>query len=79
MKVSEKFAGLATITHGTHEETLPVAGMKVGDVRQRLGDRFEIPDVAEPYIGARRVSEDTTILEGQTVGFVRLAGEKGRA
>jgi len=78
MKISEEFCGLATISHGTYMETLPVAGMTVREVRDRLGDRFEIPTQARPYIQARQVAEDTTIHEGQVLGFVRIAGEKGR-
>ena len=70
--------GLATVTHGTYAEQLPVAQMTVAQVRHRFHDRLDIHPEAVPLLDGSPVGDDTTILAGQMLMFVRPSGEKGR-
>lgn len=69
--------GLATVSHGPYAETLPVAGMSVGEVRRRFGDRLDIDPEAVAVVDGREVGDGHSVTDGQLVTFVRRAGEKG--
>jgi len=67
----------ATVSHGPYEERLPVAGMTVGQVRERFRDRFDIDPQAQAFVDGNEVGDDTVVQTGQQVLFARRAGEKG--
>lgn len=77
MKLSSNASGLATVTHGVWVETLPIAGLTVGEVRTRLADRLDLDPLTRAYVGGRPALDETPVPEGAVLGFVRLAGEKG--
>jgi hypothetical protein len=59
-------------------EQLPVAGMTIADIRRRLADRLDIqPNYPVRLDGADVDDEQTALLAGQTLEFIRRAGEKG--
>jgi hypothetical protein len=68
---------MATVTHWPYAETLPVANMTVGEVRQRYGERFDIDPRSHATLDGVDASSDTVIRAGQMLMFVRRAGEKG--
>lgn len=71
--------GLATVSHGPYAETLPVAGMSVGEVRRRFRDRLDIDPDAVAVVDGHEVADDHAVRDGELVTFVRRAGEKGVA
>ena len=71
--------GTATVCHGIHYEELPVANMTVGDIRARFGARFDIDPQSEAVLDRRDVDDRAVVKAGQTLTFVRRAGEKGCA
>lgn len=68
--------GMVTVTHGLHQEQLPVANLTVGQIRQRLADRFDLGD-GRAQIDGRDVNDDEVVRSGQSLMFVHRAGEKG--
>ena len=69
---------MATVAHGLHEELLPVVNLTVGEVRRRFSDRLDLDPAGTALLDGRPVDDDTTIAAGQTLMFVRRAGEKGQ-
>ena len=74
----ESGGGMATVSHGTYVEQLPVAQMSVGHVRSRFRDRMDIHPEARALLDGEPVDDDTVVRTGQSLTFVRPAGEKGR-
>lgn len=72
-------AVMATVSHAPYSEDLPVAGMTVAQIRTRFRDRFDLHPAAIPVIDGHDAEEDTTLLAGQLLTFIRRSGEKGRA
>ena len=70
--------GMVTVTHGLHQEQLPVGNMTVGDIRARLADRLDIDPNGRAQLDGRDVNDDTVVRPGQNLMFVHRAGEKGR-
>jgi hypothetical protein len=71
-------AGLAVVGSGIYSESLPISGMSVEAVRQRFADRLDIDPSATAVLDGNAVDdEQTTVHTGQTLIFVRWAGEKG--
>jgi hypothetical protein len=70
--------GMATVTHGPFAEQLPVAEMTISQVRSRFQDRLDIHPQALAMLDGNPVDDDTTVRAGQTLMFIRQAGEKGR-
>jgi len=70
---------MATVSHAPYSEALPVAGMTVAQIRSRFRDRFDLHPAAIPVIDGHDAEEDTTLLAGQLLTFIRRSGEKGRA
>ena len=70
------FAANVTVRHGVHTERTH-ANQSVGEVRERLRDRLGLSDEASAFVDGREVDADTRILPGQTLTFMRKAGEKG--
>ena len=69
--------GLVTVTSGPYAEQLPLARMRVADIRSKFSDRFDIDPAAQAVVDGKDVEDDTLVLEGQVLMFVRRAGEKG--
>jgi hypothetical protein len=69
----------ALVSHGPYAENLPVGGMTVSAIRKKYADRFDIDPKAEPVVDGSPVDDDTIIQAGQTLMFIRRAGEKGLA
>jgi hypothetical protein len=69
--------GTATVSHGPYAEELPVAGLEVGQIRERFHDRFDIDPVSQAYVNGSPVADDTVLRTGQLLVFMRPAGEKG--
>lgn len=70
---------IATVTHGINNEQLPVAGLTVAQIRDQLGDRFDIDPDSDAFIQGNPVDDQTVLRTGQTLTFARKGGEKGRA
>ena len=71
--------GMVTVTHGLHQEMLPVANQTVGQIRTRLADRLDIPPDGRAQLDGNDVGDDVVVRPGQSLMFVHRAGEKGRA
>jgi hypothetical protein len=69
---------MATVTHGPFAEQLPVSEMTVSQVRSRFRDRLDIHPEAMAMLDGSPVDDATTVRAGQTLMFIRQAGEKGR-
>ena len=75
---AEESPGLAVVGSGIYSERLPVANMTVGAVRETFGDRLDIDPRATAVLDGEPVTDEgTTVRAGQTLIFVRWAGEKG--
>lgn len=72
-------SGLATVSHAPYAEQLPVGNMSVAEVRSRYRDRFDIDPHSQAILDGAEVGDDTIVRAGQTLMFVRRAGEKGIA
>jgi hypothetical protein len=77
--MSPKQAGSALVTNGPYSETLPVAGMTVGEIRMKYSDRLDIDPGSTAIVSGVEVDNNTKIAIGQALMFVKKAGEKGDA
>jgi hypothetical protein len=73
----EDLSGQVIVSSGPYGEALPVAGMTVGQVRQRFSSRFDIAPGSQGEVNGQDVSEDTVLREGQVLAFTYRSGEKG--
>lgn len=71
--------GMATVTSGTHVESLPVGGMTVGEIRRRFRDRLDLAPNSQATVDGRDATDQTVVRAGQLVDFIRPGGEKGAA
>ena len=69
---------MATVTHAPFTEELPVAEMTISQVRSRFRDRLDIHPEAMAMLDGNPVDDATTVQAGQTLMFIRQAGEKGQ-
>ncbi len=69
--------GMVTVSHGLHQELLPVANMTVAQIRDRLADRMDVDPHARAQIDGRDAGDDEIVRPGQMLMFVHRAGEKG--
>lgn len=69
--------GSVDVAHGPYRETLPVAEMTVAEIRHRFRDHLDIHPQAVGLVQGNEVSDSTRVRAGQTLMFVRPAGEKG--
>lgn len=65
------------VSSGPYSETLPVAGMPVGEVRRKFSDRFDIDAKAQAIVNGVPVEEDRILQGGESLMFIKHAGEKG--
>ena len=71
--------GNVTITHGVFSDSLPVAGITVGEFRRIHRDPFDLDDDSRASINNVDVNDDTVLQAGQHLEFKPKAGEKGVA
>lgn len=67
------------LTHGVYAQEASVSGMTVGEVRRRYRDELDLHPEAQPVLDGNPVDEDVTVRGGQTLSFIRPAGERGAA
>jgi hypothetical protein len=70
-------AGMASVSHGPYVEQLPVANLRVSQVRERFEDRLDIHPEAVALLDGEPVDDAATVRAGQMLAFIRPAGEKG--
>ena len=70
--------GRVEVIHGVYAHSLPLGGMTVAQARAELADRMNMDPEATAVIDGNHVPEDTILNEGNTLNFVKHAGEKGR-
>ncbi|MHC4415951.1 MAG: hypothetical protein ACYS0G_11765 [Planctomycetota bacterium] len=70
------FTPSAVVTHGVHREIVP-ANQSVRQIRAGMGDRLGLNGRVSAYLDGREVSDDVRVRHGQTLTFMRKAGEKG--
>ena len=66
-----------TIKHGVNSLTLDLAGQTVGEIRERVQDVLNLGDREEARVNGVPTGDATVVNEGQTLEFVKVAGEKG--
>ena len=79
------FDGLADLTvnknvsvsSGPYCEDLPVTGTSVSEVRRKFGDRFDIDAQSQAIVNGAPVDENYILNAGESLMFIRHAGEKG--
>ena len=69
--------GHVDVICGIYAHNLPLGGMRVRDARDELIERMNIDPDAVAVVDGNLVDEDTVLAEGQTLTFVKHAGEKG--
>lgn len=70
-------AGEITLAAGLYVQRLPAAGLSVGEIRTRFRARMAIEDRAVAVVDGVEVGPETLVRAGQTLTFVRRAGERG--
>ena len=69
--------GNVSVVYGVYAHSLPLAGMRVCDARDRLEERMNIAPDAAAVVDGEEVDESAVLEEGQVLTFVKHAGEKG--
>jgi hypothetical protein len=69
--------GSVMVMHGVHMHPFPLVGMSVARARAELADRLNVDPDALAVIDGHAADEDAVLVEGQTLTFVKPAGEKG--
>ena len=73
---AEDFGGMASV----NGEELPVSGMTLGEIRHRLADRFHIEADSTMHLNGEPIDDENRVVRtGESVEFLRQAGEKGSA
>jgi hypothetical protein len=75
--VTADAGGGVSVVHGVYAHTLPLGGMTVRHARAELTERLNISPDAMAVVDGNEVNEDTVLVEGQVLNFVKHAGEKG--
>jgi hypothetical protein len=65
------------VVHGIHALSVGVAGKTVSEAREVLRQALNISPRAIALVDGQEVDEGQTLLPGQHLEFVRVAGEKG--
>jgi hypothetical protein len=68
---------MVTVSHWPYCERLPVGDMTVSEIRRRYADRFDIDPQSVATVDGHEAGGETVVAAGQTLMFVRRAGEKG--
>ena len=67
------------VSSGPYSEDLPVGGTTVGEVRKRFSDRLDIDPGSVSIVNGEPQDENYLLNAGESLMFVRHAGEKGGA
>lgn len=70
-------AGLVTVKYAAYNNTLPVAGMTVAQVREQLKDEWKIAEGSSGYNGKTKLEDNAIVNENTVLTFHRTMGEKG--
>lgn len=70
---------IVQVIWGPIAEAMAFVGMTVGEVRALLRGPFNIPGHAFTHVNGARVTMQHRLIAGETLEFVREAGEKGAA
>ena len=70
-------SGTVQITWGALIDDLEVAGMTVGAVQALLQAAYNIAPGVQVNVNGDEADEDTVLVSGDALEFVRTAGEKG--
>lgn len=70
--------GKAQIRTGVHTRDIP-ANLTVKQIREQFGQMYRIPTDAQAYSGTEMLGEDAIVGEGQSIEWVKKAGEKGNS
>jgi hypothetical protein len=68
---------LVMVSTPLYSEQLPVSGSTVGEIRARFRTRMDIDPHSVAVLDGRDVDDETLVQPGQTLTFVRRAGQKG--
>ena len=68
---------LVLVAHGPYAEALPVAGMSTAQVRRRFENLLDIHPQGIAVLDGVPVDDETLVQAGQTLIFMRRAGEMG--
>jgi hypothetical protein len=71
--------GTVTVIWGANMDELPAAGLTIDELRSQLGSAYNIAPDAEVNVNGVTARGDTRVRSGDSVEFVRAAGEKGAA
>ncbi|MEQ8667815.1 MAG: hypothetical protein RIC12_01500 [Pirellulales bacterium] len=73
---ADEFGGMANV----NGEDVPVSGMTLGEIRQRLADRFRIEPGSTTHVDGELIDDENRVVRaGERIEFLRHAGEKGLA
>jgi hypothetical protein len=74
---AEPLPGTVHVTGNVNDEWLPLAGRTVGEIRRRVGSRYELGSGALATVGGQLVGDDVVVRAGEHLAFLRDSGEKG--
>jgi hypothetical protein len=70
-------SGTVQVTWGALIDDLEIAGMTVGDVQTLLQATYNIAPGVQTNVNGEEADADTLLATGDSLEFVRAAGEKG--
>jgi hypothetical protein len=70
-------ASSATVISGPYMQQLSVAGMTVGQIRERMATRLDIDPRSMAVIDGQDVDDERILRPSECLIFVQRAGEKG--
>ncbi|OGG52464.1 hypothetical protein A3H16_04110 [Candidatus Kaiserbacteria bacterium RIFCSPLOWO2_12_FULL_53_8] len=65
------------IVNGVNELTSALAGRSIRCVREMLAQALNIDPASRPVVDGGAVDEEHRLADGETLEFVKAAGEKG--
>lgn len=65
------------VQYGIFMHSLPLAGFKVGEVRTRFAEMLNLDPEAKSVIDGNVVDDETVLVGGQLLCFIRPAGVMG--
>lgn len=66
-----------SVASGPYEQSLPIAGRTVAQVREQFSDMFDIDPKSQAVVNGHDVGEDVTLKAGERLMFMNRSGEKG--
>lgn len=66
-----------SVTYNVNTLTRELAGKTVGELRSMFAGGLDIPGDAVAKIGAEEVGPDRVVMAGESLVFVKKAGDKG--